>query len=301
VDVLRRLTGSIWLRAAVTAALLALVLSRIDLGAAGDRLSGARWGYFAAAVVVLFVSFLVGAARWHVFLEAAGVESSRAAATRAYTIGMFTTNFLPTQVGGDVTRAWVASRPGSRLRAGTTVVVDRATAIFCLVVVAWIALAADPDPVPRNLIAALGASVGVLAVGGVVAVLLVRGAGRRAWGEEVRQAASACLRAPVLRRTLLIGLVFQALVVFALWLLARSIDLSAPFSVLAVTLPPVLIATAAPISIAGFGVREGMFVLLLGEAGIGATDATLLSLLSAAAFAIASLPGAVALLRPVPC
>lgn len=304
---LQRLAGSIWLRAIVSVALLALVVSRIDFGAAGDRLSGGRWWSFAAAVVVLFASFVVGAARWHVFLEAAGVASPLSAAIRAYTIGMFTTNFLPTQIGGDVTRAWIAGRPGTRMRAAATVVIDRASAIFCLVLVAWIALAADPGPVPGTLIAALAASVGILAVAAFLAALFVRGGtglGRffgdrlRGWGEEARQATRACLRAPVVRRTLLLGLVFQALVVLALWLLARAILLDLPFSVLAVTLPPVLIATTLPISIGGFGVREGMFVLLLREAGVGTTDATLLSLLSAAAFAIASLPGGLALLRP---
>jgi hypothetical protein len=43
-----------------------------------------------------------------------------------------------------------------------------------------------------------------------------------------------------------------------------------------------------PISIGGFGVREAGFVILLGEAGISATDATLLSLLSAMVIVLAS-------------
>ncbi len=64
---------------------------------------------------------------------------------------------------------------------------------------------------------------------------------------------------------------------------------------LAVVIPLVLIATLLPISIAGFGVREGTFVALLGEVGVSAGDATLLSLLSAAALALASLPGGLAL------
>ena len=57
-----------------------------------------------------------------------------------------------------------------------------------------------------------------------------------------------------------------------------------------------LILSTAPISIGGYGVREGSYVLVVGYAGVSATDATLFSLLSAAAFALASLPGALALL-----
>ncbi len=52
-----------------------------------------------------------------------------------------------------------------------------------------------------------------------------------------------------------------------------------------------------PISIGGFGVREGSYVVLLGGASISATDATLISVLSIAALFVASLPGAWLLAR----
>jgi hypothetical protein len=98
-------------------------------------------------------------------------------------------------------------------------------------------------------------------------------------------------------RALALGLLFQGFVLLSIWLLARSISLDAPFSVLAVTTPSVLILAALPISIGGFGVRESSFVVLLGRAGVSGTDATVLSLLSAAAFAVASAPGAVFVVR----
>src|SRR5437870_458879 len=148
---LRRVARSFWLRALVSFGLLALVVSQIDLGAGTSRLSHGRWAWFVAAVALLFFSFLVAAARWFLFLEAAGVGESVSDAVRAYLIGAFTTNFLPTQFGGDLTRAWLAGRPGTRIRTATTVVVDRATAIGCLIVVAWLAFAIGPAPVPGSL------------------------------------------------------------------------------------------------------------------------------------------------------
>jgi hypothetical protein len=117
---------------------------------------------------------------------------------------------------------------------------------------------------------------------------------------EVRAALAGCLSASVLGRTYLIGLGFQGLVYLAAWLVARSISLDFPLAVLGAVLAPVLILAAAPVSIGGYGVREGSFVLLLGYAGIGATDATLFSLLQGASFALASLPGALVLLRREP-
>ena len=82
-----------------------------------------------------------------------------------------------------------------------------------------------------------------------------------------------------------------------MWLLASAIALDLAYAVAAVTLPPVLLVAALPISIAGYGVREGSYVLLLGHVGVSATDATLFSLLAGISFAIASLAGGLALVR----
>ena len=80
-----------------------------------------------------------------------------------------------------------------------------------------------------------------------------------------------------------------------MWCAARSIELELPFTLVAVTVPLVLVLTLVPVSVAGFGVREGGFAVLLGTAGVSATDATLLSLTTVVVMAVASLPGAVAI------
>jgi uncharacterized membrane protein YbhN (UPF0104 family) len=303
---LHAISTSLWARALVSAGLLAVVVSRIDLSGAGRRLAQGSWGMFAAAVAALLASFLVGALRWRLYLAAAGVETSAQEAVRAYLIGAFSNNFLPSQVGGDVARAWVAGRPGRRLRAATTVAVDRATALACLIGLGWIGYAGDPGAVPGELVAALAAATGAVAVAAGAGLLLLRSARLallaprrlRTPGREARAALAACLERAVLARTLAIGLGFQGLVLLAAWLIARSIELDVPLPALAASLAPVLIVSVLPVSIGGFGVREGSYVVLLGYAGVGATDATLFSLLSGAAFALASLPGGLALLRP---
>ena len=304
-EILRRLAASFWIRALVSAALLALVFSQIDLGTVRDRLSDGHWSYFVAAVAAVFVSFLIAAYRWHLFLRAAVVDATRGETTRAYLLGSLANNFLPSQFGGDVTRAWMAGSPGTRVRAAATVLVDRATALACIVLAAWLALAANPAPVPGALIGALAVASAGLAVGAAIAALVAGGASKTARlqgrlarpARETIDAVRACLRGPVLVRVVAIGLVFQGLVLLSVWLSSRAISLEIPFSVLAVTVPTVLILSALPISIGGFGVREGGFVVLLGRAGVSSADATVLSLLTAAASALASLPAVLLLLR----
>ena len=302
---LRRVAGSFWARALVSAGLLAIVATQIDFHTVGRRLSGGSWGWFAAAVAALFGSFVIAAVRWYLLLRSAEVGTTPRAALRAYLVGTFTSNFLPSQVGGDVTRAWIAGRPGTRVRSATTVVIDRATALVCLLIVAWLAFASDPGPVPGTLVAALAAAAAAVVAVAFLIALAVRGRARlarwvpvrlQAWSLDARAAARACFRSGVLWRTALLGLSFGALTTLTVWFLAQSISLDASFSLIAVTLPPVLIVSTLPISIAGFGVREGSYALLLGHAGVSTSDATLLSVLSGVAFALASLPGGLALL-----
>src|SRR5581483_5294312 len=88
------------------------------------------------------------------------------------------------------------------------------------------------------------------------------------------------------------SLIFQALISLQLVMLADSIGLHLAYSTAAVVLALVTGVTLIPSSIGGFGVREGSYVVLLGGASIGATDATLISILSVAVLFIASLPGA---------
>jgi glycosyltransferase 2 family protein len=303
---LHRVATSFWVRALVSAGLLALVATQIDFGAGASRLSHGRWGWLVAAVAAVFTSLLLGAWRWHLYLRAAGIDRGLSGVFRAYLIGAFTTNFLPSQAGGDVTRAWLAGRRGTRIRAATTVVVDRVTALGCLIVVAWLAFAFGHSSVPGTLVAALAVTSGAFIAGWLVVALAVRGGGRIAPrlparfvgpAREARESLRACLARPILWRTSLLGLGFQALIALAAWFIARSIALGVPFSALLMTLPVVVVLAAAPVSIGGFGVREGSYVVLLGQAGVGTTEATLFSLMAATTFAIASLPGGLALLQ----
>jgi uncharacterized membrane protein YbhN (UPF0104 family) len=289
-----------------TAVLLGVVAASIDWGLIGDRLGAGRWEWFALAVAAVAVALVVGAVRWHRLLLAAGVPVTLRQSARAYAIGVFSNNFLPTAFGGDAARAWLVARSGRPLmRAATSVLFDRVSALACFVALGWLLLAADPDPVPRSLVLALAAvtAAGCAGVAGLLAgarvgalrrlsARLLRSAGAEA--ADVGRAYAADRR--LMAEAALLGIAYQALVVVSVWFLARAIGVPLALSVLAVALPVVLVATLIPISIAGFGLREGAFVVLLARAGVASTDAALLSVLTVAALALASLPGGIALL-----
>jgi uncharacterized protein (TIRG00374 family) len=294
-------------RLLVTIALLALVATQIDWNELRDALGEGSWWWFGASVGTVAIALAIGAFRWHVLLQAVGVNASPLESARAYGIGAFSNTFLPTSFGGDAVRAWLVGQPQRQfLPAAASVVLDRLSAVVCFFVVAWACIVASPGSVPRELVGGLG--IVSAAVLGAAALLVLAHRFRRSLSRalsaggiarlrEARAAAGSMLeRRTVLAIVALSGVAYQLLVVLATWFVTRALNLDLSFAIVAVASLLVLLLTLVPISIGGFGLREGGFVVLLDTAGIGAAQATLVSLLAVAAFALASLPGALFLL-----
>jgi glycosyltransferase 2 family protein len=300
---LRKAVASPWIRGVVSLTLIAVVAFQLDLASAAKQLSRCNVGWLALAVAALLVALGVGALRWQQLLTAAGVNHRLSTTARIYAIGAFATNFLPTGFGGDAVRIWLAGTPGRRGSAAATVIVDRVTLLFSAIVLAWLAFAIDHDPVPYALSAGLLAV--TLASVGTVAVVFLGGRILASFGGrlplfvcDVRAATVACFRGLSLPgRVLALGLLYEGLTFASVWLVSKSLALEVPFSVIAMVVPTVLILTALPISIAGYGVREGSYVALLHQTGVSTTNAVLLSLLSTAVYAVSTLPGAAAMLH----
>jgi uncharacterized protein (TIRG00374 family) len=290
-------------RILISAGLLAVVALSIDWADVADRLSDASWGLFALGTLLLVANVSLAAVRWQVLLNGAGLHPLLRVSLRAYWIGLFTNNVLPTGFGGDAVRAWLVAPKGAPLaRALTSVLADRATAFAVLLPIAWLGVVVGGDDIPGSVVGLLAIVTATTAFGALVAIVLLRrrGLGRflpsalRPWAAEV----AATLRRygagrERMAEVLLLAVAFQFLMITSTWVLSESLGLDIDPELIAVVLPLVLFATVMPISIAGFGVREGAFVALLGEAGVSSADAVLLSLTTVAALAIASLPGGV--------
>jgi len=296
-DVLRR-RGPLLLRILVSAALLGAVLAYVDVGAVAQEVKDGHWGWFAAAVGIMCVGAVVGAVRWWLLLRGAEVDVSVRRAVQTFAASLLLNSVLPTSVGGDAARAWLVGRESGRMiRAATATIADKATAVGCLFIVAWVVLVFDRDQVPSSVIAVLlWVSVGLLtALGIAVAVAAgVRPVVRRLPGRvaslirEVWTTIRIWGRSPRLIAGLLgLGVLYQVLALIALVLVAWTVGVELSFALAAIVAPIVIVATMMPISVGGLGIREGAFVVLLGEAGIGGAEATVISLLSIAVIMLA--------------
>jgi uncharacterized protein (TIRG00374 family) len=290
------------LKAALSVLLMWYLLGKVDLGAAAARAADLDSGPLAMAFALLLLQAVLAAWRWLTVLEALAAPLPFGQAFRLFFVGAFFNQVLPGAVGGDAVRAYQTYKAGLGLApAVNSVMLERAATVLALVfMVAAMQplLAARIGDNPALLVFPL------LSVAGIAGVLvlsildrlpaslrrwrLVRGlahlaAGTRALFFRPRNAV-AVLAVSVL------GHVNLALAVYAL---AVGLDISVSPLDCMILVPPVILVTTLPISIAGWGVREGAMVTAFGFIGVPAESALVLSLIFGITVVVASLPGGV--------
>lgn len=272
------------IRVVVSGGILAWLATRIDLGHVATAFRDLRWGWWAGAVALYLVCQLLCCIRWLILSRPLGFRDSLSRLTGIYFIGMFFNLFLPTSVGGDAVKAvYIARGSGRKLAAIASVLLDRASGLLALLMIACAALAYNPVELPARLtwsVLGLGAAacVGVAMLPWVDAI-----ARRLPLPAKLRKVVDAVVlyrsRPDVLISTTTISLVVQALNAVLVWMLGMALGLEVPAVYYGVAAPMVTLVTLVPISLNGMGLREGGMAVFLAPAGVAAADAVTLAFL----------------------
>ncbi len=294
-------------KALVSAALVAWLASRIEIGPFARRFAGIDLAWLGLALALFLAQLLLTGWRYALIGRAIAAPLPAGVALRLMLIAQFFSQTLPSAIGGDVVRAVMAQRHGlSWGRAISAVLCDRGIAMVVLLAVATLTL-----PLFHARIDASWArlTMTALAAGSVLglALLALADDDRLAWlGRlsalrpflaliaDLRRVAFA---APESRRIVPISLVVYASVITTVWMLARALGLATDFVDCLLLVPPIVLTTVAPISIAGWGVREGAMVVGFGLVGMAEGDALALSVLIGLAQIAIGIPGGIVWLR----
>jgi uncharacterized membrane protein YbhN (UPF0104 family) len=246
----------------------------------------------AIAVALHAGLYVPGAYRWKLLMRAYGGRSlpSNGRLYHLLLVGQFYNTFLPANLGGDVLRAhWTRHilPPGG---AYVVILVERLSALSGLLLIVSLGLVAHPHLEPIRW-------VGIIAVVVAASILVVaafaRRLGRRLHGElgeRLRELPPLTQKRslPTILLLSILGHVFQALMGYVLFV---GLGLYPSIIDVLVLVPVALAAIYLP-TIAGLGARETAFVLLFRPLGIGAAQATTVSLgILGAQLAIAGLGG----------
>jgi uncharacterized protein (TIRG00374 family) len=100
----------------------------------------ARYGYWVLALVFYVLAVISNAYKWQILLKAQGVRVPLTALTNYTFVGFFFTNFLPSNVGGDLIRGFGLARYTDRAAdAAVSVVVDRIIGLMAFMASAVVA------------------------------------------------------------------------------------------------------------------------------------------------------------------
>jgi glycosyltransferase 2 family protein len=272
-------------RCGITAGLLALLVWQLGPHSIFERLHTLTLGPLVLVALMLAVQLLLSAWRWKALIDYFGpVEVSTADVCWFLGASHFYGEVLPSTIGGDVVRTAMLSRLTGLGPATLSVILDRITGLAMLLVI-MIALL----PLLWWRIEQRSAVVGValFSIGGAAALgalLLLRRQAIPSWlpgaaALDTRAGSSRLRQAlfnPVLRLQVVgYGLLVQLLSVALFFVLARALGVVLSFFDCLLLVPPALLLSALPVSLSGWGVREG--ALAGGFALVGAPPADIVA------------------------
>ncbi|MHB9111986.1 MAG: lysylphosphatidylglycerol synthase transmembrane domain-containing protein [Thermoleophilia bacterium] len=295
-------------RAAVSIILIAVLLASVDIGELAETLRNVAPGLLALAVLVFLVTNMTSVLKWRMIIKAQGASVSWPYLTSIFYMGLFFNNFLPTNFGGDLVRIYKLSRAtGNTVDATSSVVLDRASSTFALLMIALVAALLE--------LRRLGTGLALTILAMFVVFLLLIGL----FSSE--RTARRLARFPILRAdplgvrrhlrdfymsvnqfrdqkktmaaVMAISIVYQALYVVSVNLLALSLDIHLPVAFYFLFIPIVLAVGMMPLSLNGLGVREGAWVLLFTQAGVPAAEALSMSVLNTLMITTVSMVGGI--------
>ncbi len=288
-------------RIVISLCVLWFVVSQSDIALSDLSLRQASPPLLALAVVAMLALSLPHAARWILVLGELGESLDFRSALRFVFVGYFFGQMLPSSVGGDAARAWCAYRARiSPITAATSVVLDRLSALAGVLLILFVV---SPWLTPLLPFSTREWAVMLIPVTGAATLVVLSGLdylprfvvsnpllGRLAGFSASLRRVLFTGRSALATIALSVGV--QLALGVIVYVIALSLDVSVGLRECLLLMPLVTLVAALPISIAGWGLREGAMVVAFGYVQVPPPAALAVSLVFGLIVLAASLPGA---------
>jgi len=295
------------IRAIISFMTLHLLVVYAEPGRLKVAFFGIDWVFWFLSLVLAVLAFAISCLKWRMLLLSDGHGCAFSTLSGFYLMGYFFNNFLPTSVGGDAARMFLAGKECGNYRVGVnSVLADRFSGLLALVLVGLCGIFLAPLIIGQTF-TALFAGCGIF-LWLLLLVPLVYAPARLALADlNGRGRVLSWLFGVVhgtlhyfTRRGLFVqlawtSLVYQLLTVATYLAAAKALHMDVTLAQMLAIVPVVALLTLIPVSLNGLGVREGGFAYFLSRAGVPEADAIALSLLVYAISLAFSIAGAVVL------
>jgi uncharacterized membrane protein YbhN (UPF0104 family) len=270
-----------------------------------------RFGVLAIILPLMLIPPLFTWIRWWRIVNLQQIPLTLTEAVRLSYLGIFFNNFLPGSTGGDIPRAVILAKGAERKSAAVgTVLMDRVVGLSCMILTACIGIGIIailkgelPDAFVKPAILSGTLIAGIVIGGGLYLSGRVRRLGLVRWVinrlpmkdklAEVDSVFVSLRRHPrILGESILLSFAAQVSIALLVWGLVHAIGIGGVGLVdCLVMMPIILMLSAIPISFAGWGFGEMLFIGAFGLIGVVEQEALTLSLLFRMSIVLVSLPG----------
>ncbi|MDC1536782.1 flippase-like domain-containing protein [Candidatus Thioglobus sp.] len=258
--------------------------------------------FFLMALVVTAIGIFITNLRWQVILNHLEVSIKFFMLLKYLWIGFFFNQTLPSSIGGDAFRAYYLWKR-EHLSIGLSsmgVVLDRYIGLVSLVMLIMISTPLSFDLINDQFVKSmlevvLYCSLFII-ISSVLFGLFVTNLLRWKLIKGLSSFSNNARRIIFSFKglySIVLSIIIQIIFVFAVLLLAHGLNLDISLIEMLLIVPITNLLTAIPISIAGWGVREGIFIVGLGYVNISSDAALALSILYGLLMLIVSVPGLV--------
>lgn len=299
VDTAPRRSRAPWLRALASVLLLAGLIAWVGPAGLLGLLETLSIPWLLIALLLGVPQVLLSAWRWRFTTGLLGIPLPFSLALREYCLGNLLNQVLPGGIAGDLARAWRHARTASAARlAWHAVMIERAAGQLVLLACALLVLPWAPS-IGGESQNAFGESavLSLFSIG--LALLAAALLARRmlpavAWFS--RDFAQAVFSRHAWPAQLLLSLALVSSYVGVYLCCARALGVDADALTLVPLILWVLVAMALPLSLAGWGIREGAAAGIWMLAGLPVAQGVAVSLLYGVVVLVSALPGALLLL-----
>lgn len=225
-------------------------------------------------VILYLTGQFVSSYKWMLICETAGFKNTFRKYFDYYLIGMFFNLFLPTTVGGDVTKCYYLSRNDERKRkapAVYTVLVDRYIGVIIIV---WMATIAMFTPIGSHIpfhikLFMTLASLSIFIITPLFPSFCMLFAKKYKWVRTMLKDIRVYWNNPILTaKTLLWSFIFHLIVVIIHILVGKAVGLNVNPFYYFIVYPLSSIAGFIPLSFNGIGPREATYIFFLSLVGV---------------------------------
>ncbi len=272
-----------YLKSLISIALIVYIFHRVGLENVWQQVRHARPDLLAVSLAITPVLVLVSAWKWQLILRAQKIRMSLIRLFWLYIVGYFFNTVLPTNVGGDVVRAYALGKStGKNAQAFSSVFVERFTGLTVLLFMALIAFFVAIRELwdPR-----LTSALVVCVLGYITLLVMVLTPRLLSW-------VSSCINISVVRKvfdklhafqdailelrhapgviviTILNSFLFYGVAVLNVYVSSHAFHAQMSIQDAFILTPIILVITMIPISVGGIGLSESAYVFGFSRMGL---------------------------------